>query len=121
MLTTSREKPWKRIGAMYRGGSLLPVKYRKMFANALILQHFDYLGTIYGRASKTKLNDLDILYKKAAKISLGEDKTESSIDVYRNMKWLPLHLCRQVHISLYMSKVIKGECPNNSSINLNIM
>ena len=46
---------------MYRGGSLLPVKYRKMFANALILPHFDYLDT---RASKTKLNELDILYKK---------------------------------------------------------
>ena len=29
------------------------------------------------------------------------------------MKWLPLHLRRQVHISLYMFKVIKGESPNN--------
>ena len=66
---------------MYRGGSLLPVKYRKMFANALILPHFDYLDTIYGRASKTKLNELDILYKKVAKIALGVDKTESSINV----------------------------------------
>ena len=46
----------KRIGAMYRGRSLMPVKYRKMFADALILPHFDDLDTIYGRASKTKLN-----------------------------------------------------------------
>ena len=37
----------KRIGAMYRGSSLLPIKYRKMFANGLILPHFDYLDTIY--------------------------------------------------------------------------
>ena len=29
------------------------------------------------------------------------------------MKWLPLHLRRQVHISSYMFKVIKGESPNN--------
>ena len=57
----------KRIGAMYRGGSLLPFKYRKMFANALILPHFDYFDTIYSRASKTKLNELDILYKKGSK------------------------------------------------------
>ena len=28
------------------------------------------------------------------------------------MKWLPLHLRRQVHISSYMFKVIKGESPN---------
>ena len=108
-----KKKIQKRIGAMYGGGSLLPVKYRKMFANALILPHFDYLDTIYGRASNTKLNELDILYKKVAKISLGVDKTESSINVYRDMKWLPLHLRRQVHISSYMFKVIKGESPNN--------
>ena len=48
-----------------------------------------------------------------AKIALGVDKTESSINVYRDMKWLPLHLRRQVHISSYMFKVIKGESPNN--------
>ena len=98
---------------MYRGGSLLPVKYRKMFANALILPHFDYLDTIYGRAPKTKLKELDILYKKVAKIALGVEKTESSINVYRDMKWLPLHLRRQVHLSSYMFRIIKGESPSN--------
>ena len=36
-----KKKIQKRIGAMYRGSSLLPVKYRKMFANSLILPHFD--------------------------------------------------------------------------------
>ena len=87
---------------MYQEGSLLPVKYRKMFANALILPHFDYLDTIYGRASKRKLYELDILYKKVAKIARGVDKTESSINVYRDMKWLPIHLRIQVHLSSYM-------------------
>ena len=48
-----KKKIQKRIGAIYRGSSLLPIKYRKMFANSLILPHFDYLDTIYGRASKT--------------------------------------------------------------------
>ena len=33
-------KSKKRIGAMYRGSSLLPIKYRNFFANALILPHF---------------------------------------------------------------------------------
>ena len=84
-----------------------------MFANSLVLPHFDYLDTIYGRASKTKLHELDILYKKVAKIALGCDKTESSINVYRDMKWLPLHLRRQVHLSSYMFKIINGQGPSN--------
>ena len=50
------KKIQKRIGAMYRGGSLLPVKYRKMFGNALILPHFDYLDTIYGMVGHQKQN-----------------------------------------------------------------
>ena len=98
---------------MYRGSSLLPIKYRKMFANSLILPHFDYLYTIYGRASKTKLKELDVLYKKVAKIALGVEKTESSINVYRDMKWLPLHLRRQVHLSSYMFKILNGQSPSN--------
>ena len=52
--------------------------------NSLILPHFDYLDTIYGRAPKTKLHELDILDKKVAKIALGVEKTESSINVYKD-------------------------------------
>ena len=88
----------------------MPVKYRKMFANSLILPHFDYLDTIYVR---TKLHELDILYKKVAKIDLGIGKTEISINVYRDMKWLPMHLRRQVHLSTYMFKIIEGYSPRN--------
>ena len=107
------KKIQKRIGAMYRASSLLPIKFRKMFANSLVLPHFDYLDTIYGRASKTKLRELDILYKKVAKTALGVDKTKSSINVYRDMKWLPLHLRRQVHLTTYMVKILKGLSPSN--------
>ena len=38
------------------GSSLLPIKYRKMIPNALVLPHFDYLDTIYCNTSKTKLH-----------------------------------------------------------------
>ena len=75
--------------------------------------HNDYLDTIYGRAPKTKLHELDILYKKVAKIALGVEKTQSSINVYKDMKWLPLHLRRQVHLSSYMFKILNGQSPSN--------
>ena len=65
-----KKKVGKRIGAMYRSKSLLPIKYRKMFANSLILPQFDYLDIIYCKTGKLRLNELDILYKKVAKIAL---------------------------------------------------
>ena len=108
-----KKKVTKRIGAMYRSKSLLPLKFRKMFANALMLPQFDYLDTIYNRASTTKLKELDILYKKVAKIALGVDKTEASLNVYQDMKWLPLHLRRQLHLANYMYRIINSNCPTN--------
>ena len=107
------KKVMKRLGAMYRSKSLLPIKFRKMFANALMLPQFDYLDTIYCRAGKTKLAELDTLYKKVAKIALDAPQSESSINVYRDMKWLPLHLRRQLHLSNYMFRIIHDDCPTN--------
>ena len=108
-----KKKLGKRIGAMYRCKSLLPIKYRKMFANSLVLPVFDYLDIIYNKASKTILLDLDILYKKVAKIALDVPKTESSIKVYKDMNWLPLHLRRQLHLASYMYRIINDTCPSN--------
>ena len=108
-----KKKVLKRIGAMYKASNLLPPKYKKMFANSLMLPQFDYLDTIYNRASKTKLAELDILYKKVAKIALGVSKNESSITVYKDMGWLPLHLRRQLHLASYMFRIIEGNCPES--------
>ena len=58
-----KKKIAKRIGAMYKSKNLLPLKYRKMFANSLMLPYFDYLDIIWNKTYKTNLNELDILYK----------------------------------------------------------
>ena len=96
---------------MYKSKSLLPLKNRKMFANSLMLAIFDYLDIIWCKAGKTKLNELDILYKKAAKIALNYDMQENSKKVYKDMKWLPLHLRRQLHFSAYMYRIVNGKSP----------
>ena len=75
------------------------------------MPQFDYLDIIWCKAGKHKLNELDILYKKAAKIALDYDMQESSDKVYRDMKWLPLHLRRQLHLSVYMYKIVSGKSP----------
>ena len=106
-----KKKVCKRIGALYRSKSLLPLKYRKMFVNALMLPQFDYLDIIYGRAGKTKLFELDLLYRKVAKIALNVDRQESTLKVYHDMQWLPLHLRRQLHMATYMHKIIHDEAP----------
>ena len=88
-----------------------------MFANALMLPQFDYLDIVWMRSAQTRLDEIDIIYKRVAKIALDYDIQESSIKVYRDMKWLPLQLRRQLHIMvnyiilLYMYKIIHQQCP----------
>ena len=106
-----KKKIVKRICAMYKSKNLLPLRYRKMFANSLTLPYFDYLDIIWNKTTKTKLYELDILHKKIAKIALDYDMLESSKKVYQDMKWLPLHLRRQLHMSTYMFKIINGNSP----------
>ena len=108
-----KRKIAKRIGALYRSKYLLPLKFRKMFANALMLPHFDYLDIIWSKTFQTKLKELDIVYKKVAKVALDVNVTESSIEVYKNMGWLPLHLRRQLHLSSYMYRILNEICPRH--------
>ena len=98
---------------MYRSKSLLPLKFRKMFANALMLPQFDYLDIIWSKTFRYRLRELDIMYKKVAKIALDVNVRESSADVYKNMDWLPLHLRRQLHLSAYMYRIVNENCPKN--------
>ena len=82
-----------------------------MFINALMLPQFDYLDIIWCKTSKTNLKSLDVLYKKVAKIALDMNTREASIKVYCTMKWLPLHLRRQLHLSTYMYKILNNITP----------
>ena len=54
----------KRMGAVYGGGSLLPVECGRVFADSLILSHFGCLDAVCSGASETGLRELDILCKK---------------------------------------------------------
>ena len=110
-----KKKVAKRVGAMYRSKSLLPLKYRKMFANALVLPYFDYLCIIWGRTDQSKLTELDIIYKKVAKIALDYKPRTESIKVYSDMGWLPLNLRRQLHLTNYVFRIIHGKAPKQFS------
>ncbi len=48
-----------------------------------------------------------------AKIALGVLQTESSPSVYKDMKWFPLHVRRQLHLSNYMYRIVNYNCPTN--------
>ena len=54
-----------------------------------------------------------MLYKNLAKIALDVKLREASIEVYKNMDWLPFHLTRKLHLSAYMYRIINENCPQH--------
>ena len=91
---------------MYRSKNLLPLEFHKMFAIVEMLPRFDYLDIIWFKTSKYRVNELDILNKKVAKIALNVDIRESSSQVYKKMAWLPLRLRRHLYTSLFTYKIM---------------
>ena len=48
-----------------------------------------------------------------AKITLDVGTRESSVEIYKNVSWLPLHLRRQLHLSSYMFRILNETCPSH--------
>ena len=67
---------------------------------------------LYSSAESIKIEVKIKVELKVAKIVLDVDRLEPSVNVYKDMKWLPLHLRRQLHLSSFMHKIINGQAPS---------
>lgn len=69
----------------------LPFKFRIQFYFSLIYPHLMYCCTIWGNARNELLNDLLILQKRAARLILEQDYRAPSINLFRQLKWIPIY------------------------------
>ena len=80
----------KRIGILRK---LRPFTHRNVLLliyNALFLSVIDYCCTVWGNTSKTNLQKLYKLQKRAGRVILGVDSTFSSRTVLISLNWLPI-------------------------------
>jgi hypothetical protein len=70
--------------------AFLPIDARKLFFNSYVLPHFDYCSVIWGNCSKTALNKLVKMQKRAARLILNKDFNTRSKDLFSELGWMPL-------------------------------
>jgi len=70
--------------------NFLPVEARKLFFNSYVLPHFDYCSVIWGNCSKTALNKLVKMQKRAARIILDKDYNTRSNELFMELGWISL-------------------------------
>ena len=81
-----------------------------MFYNSYIAPHMDYCCTVWGSSSHT--TRLLKLQKQAARIILNCDWTVSSKDMFRTLKWLPIHDWIKFRKACMVFKCINGTAPS---------
>ena len=67
----------------------MDIPTRKLFFKAYILPYVDYCCTIRGHASSEIKTRMLKLQKKCARYILDADISHPSIDLFRQLKWLP--------------------------------
>ena len=109
-ITPIHKKGNKELIENYRPVSTLPV-FGKIFEKLIYSRVYRFL------TYKGILSDAQFGFRKghstAHAIHYSADIVKSALGIfiYKDMKWLPLHLRRQLHMSTYMFKIINGNSP----------
>ena len=80
-----------RLYLFKRNRNNLTHSCRIKFYYALIYSHFLCCCTVWGNASNELLQDLLILQKRSARLILDKKLDDPSIDLFRQLKWIPIH------------------------------
>jgi hypothetical protein len=86
---------------------------KKMYYNAYILPCFDYCCTVWGKgiSSKSDVNKILKIQKRAARIILNKPVLTCSLDMFRELNWLTFeHRCAY-HMGLLIFKCKKQLLP----------
>jgi hypothetical protein len=81
----------QRLGILRRIRHHLPLNARKAFYRCLILSLMDYCFVIWGNTSTQNLDRLHRLQKRAARLILDRDHKASSLPLFLELGWLPVH------------------------------
>jgi Reverse transcriptase (RNA-dependent DNA polymerase) len=112
-LTYVQNKLSKSLFLLNRSKNFLTKSALKLLYFATVHAHLTYCPIIISMASKTNLNKLVILQKKAIRIVSGVGYNEHTAELFLNLKILPLNLIiKQFKLTL-MHSVKFGFCPKS--------
>ena len=108
------KKLTQRIAVLKKVRRHLPLDQRILYYNAMIKQTMMYGSSVWVSSSVDNLNKVFRLQKRAARVILNADTRANSVDLFRELNWLPffhenLFLINQCAI---VYKRLNGVCPD---------
>jgi hypothetical protein len=84
----------RAAGALWRLKSDLPLRYREMIYNSLVLSYLNYIVTCWGSATNNAINQLQVLQNRALRNVYGHPHLYNRTKMYSEHKKLPIRgLC----------------------------
>ena len=80
--------------------------------NAIFLSVIDYCCTVWGNTSKSNLQRIYKLQKRAGRVILGVDVTFPSRSLLKTLHWLPIDLRIDYFMAVQTFKILHGLAPD---------
>ena len=99
------------IGILYRIKNLLPKRTLLSLYNTLILPYINYCNIAWGNCSKTKLDNVLLLQKKAVRICTHSSFLAHTDPLFHQLNTLKIHEINDLQTAIFMFKYVKGVLP----------
>ena len=94
----------KGIGILYKLKHFLPEHCLRMIYNALILPYINYCNIIWGNCSKTRVDHILLLQKKAVRICTNSPYLSHTDPLFSRLKLFKVHDINTLQIAIFMFK-----------------
>ena len=98
----------RRIASIRR---FIDTSTAKMLASSLVLVHLDYSNSILAGLPKTSIHLLQRIQNWAAKVVLGRQRSDSSVEALKDLHWLPIEQRIDFKILCLIYKATNGLAP----------
>ncbi|KAL9978420.1 hypothetical protein ACROYT_G015933 [Oculina patagonica] len=102
----------QRIAVLKRIKKFLPFQQRIAYYNAMIKQDMLYASVVWSSCSLGNLQRILRLQKRAARVILDADTRANSVELFKILNWLPVHVEVKINILTQVYKRINGQSPS---------
>ena len=101
----------KNIGILYKLRNLISPKSLVILYNSLILPHMNYCNIVWGNSSKTQINTLLLLQKKALRICTLSNYLAHTTPIFKQLTTLKINDLHTYQSAIFMYKYTNNMLP----------
>ena len=100
-----------KLSMLRRVKPFVPTECLAMLYNSFVQPHFDYCCQVWSNRFRMHTIKLEKLQKQAARIILSKNYYTPSVELFRELKWMPLNKRFRYHRAMLMFKCLNNLAP----------